>query len=99
MIAFLKLFEPVVACADRSADWSELRVAWRARRLFSGELRPRLRWATVKQVLPPIPLRMQAEEFLGVEWGAVGAAEDPPHRHLFGRCGRRYLPVDRAGRV
>jgi hypothetical protein len=37
---------------------------------------------------------MQAKKLLGIEWGADGAAEDPPHAHLFGRGGSCRTRVD-----
>src|SRR5215211_6712928 len=74
-------------------------MAWLTRWLFPREFSPGLRRAAVEKVLSPIPLRMQAQKLLGVEWSTVGAAKDAPHRHLLSRRGRRHLPIDRAGRV
>ena len=44
----------------------------------SPEERPRLRRPALQIALLPVPLRVEAQELLGVERGAVGAAEDRP---------------------
>lgn len=62
------------------------------------ERRPRLAWPALQISLLPTPLRVNTQKFLGVEGGAVGAAEDGPETHRLGGGGGGDFAVDGAGR-